>query len=237
MLSRQRLYKLIGVGIWLGLLGAGYLWGRSAGYGSADILMLLYQFVSTNPLAPLVYILVYAIRPIVFFPAILLTILSGSVFGFWLGVLYTIVGENLSAALAYAIGRYFAEDGLGQRQAKHLSRWRETLEQQALATVLILRLLYLPFDIVNYGCGLLRVPFVPYAVGTFIGILPPMFAFVSFGASIDFAQFTANLQQFNPMDLFDAQQLIWTGVLFLLSLVIAWMAHQRQGNIQANNSS
>jgi uncharacterized membrane protein YdjX (TVP38/TMEM64 family) len=39
----------------------------------------------------------------------------------------------------------------------------------------------LPFDAVNFGCGLTAVRHRDYAVGTFIGILPSLIGFVLLG--------------------------------------------------------
>ncbi len=44
-----------------------------------------------------IYITLYTIRPLILFPATLLTIASGLIFGPWLGILFTIIGENASA--------------------------------------------------------------------------------------------------------------------------------------------
>ncbi len=44
-----------------------------------------------------------------------------------------------------------------------------------------MRLIYLPFDAVNYGCGLSAIRQRDYALGTFIGIIPGLVAFVLLG--------------------------------------------------------
>jgi uncharacterized membrane protein YdjX (TVP38/TMEM64 family) len=48
-------------------------------------------------------------------------------------------------------------------------------------TVLIMRLILLPFDAVNYGCGLTSMRQRDFAIGTFIGILPALISFVLLG--------------------------------------------------------
>lgn len=44
-----------------------------------------------------------------------------------------------------------------------------------------MRLLGVPFDLVNYGCGILKVARPPYAIATLLGIIPGMTAFVLIG--------------------------------------------------------
>ncbi|MGH8453676.1 MAG: TVP38/TMEM64 family protein [Nevskiales bacterium] len=221
-----RAAKILAGLLWLGLLASGLLWGRSQGYGMVDLARVAYEHIAQHPYAPVAYIVIYTLRPLIFFPAMWLTILSGSLFGFWGGVIYTIIGENLSASLAYVLGRFFASDE-GDGRLGMLARWRSLLDEQAFTSVLILRVIYAPFDVVNYGCGLLSVPWAPYALATLIGIMPGLITFVSFGASVDFGEFLHNYQQFSPGDLFDARQLLISGTLLALSLAIAWVVHRR----------
>lgn len=222
----QRSAKILAGLLWLGLLAWAWLWGHNQGYGMVDLARVAYEHIAQHPYAPLAYIVIYTLRPLIFFPAMWLTILSGSLFGFWGGVLYTIIGENLSASLAYALGRFFASDE-GQGRLGMLGRWRELLDEQAFTSVLILRVIYAPFDVVNYGCGLLAVPWLPYALATLIGIMPGLVTFVSFGASVDFGEFLHNYQHFSPGDLLDARQLLISGSLLAFSLLIAWVVHRR----------
>lgn len=222
----QRAAKILAGILWLSLLGCGFLWGRGQGYGMVDLTRITYEHIAQHPYAPVAYIVIYTLRPLIFFPAMWLTILSGSLFGFWGGVIYTIIGENLSASLAYVLGRFFASDESSGRLGM-LARWRSLLDEQAFTSVLILRVIYAPFDVVNYGCGLLSVPWAPYALATLIGIMPGLVTFVSFGASVNFGEFLHHYQDFSPGDLFDARQLIISGSLLALSLMIAWVVHRR----------
>lgn len=131
--------------------------------------------------AALLYILIYALRPFLLFPATLLTVSSGLLFGPWLGILFTIIGENASANVAFSVSRWFGRDWVKQKTELSLQKWEQRLAENGLVTVLILRLIMLPFDAVNYGCGLTAVRHRDYAIGTFIGILPALIAFVLLG--------------------------------------------------------
>lgn len=222
----QRAAKILAALLWLSLLGFGVLWGRSQGYGMVDLARVTYEHIAEHPYAPLAYIVIYTLRPLIFFPAMWLTILSGSLFGIWGGIIYTVIGENLSASLAYVLGRFFASDE-GSGRLGMMAHWRNLLDEQAFTSVLILRVIYAPFDVVNYGCGLLSVPWVPYALATLIGIMPGLVTFVSFGASVDFGEFLRNYQHFSPGDLFDARQLLISGTLLVASLGIAVVVHRR----------
>src|SRR5699024_7990620 len=101
------------------------------------------------------------------------------------------------------------------------------LMQQAFPTVLVLRASFLPFDLVNYGCGLLRVSWPKYTLASMIGMLPPMITFVSFGSAINFRQLLTD-ENFSPEDLIDMQQLAISAGLVLLSIAIVMWARRRQ---------
>lgn len=224
----KRHIKPLAAIIWLALLAAGFAWGLARGLTVAEILGGVHDYVGNNAYAPVVFVILYGLRPLTFLPAMWLTIAAGSLFGFGLGVVCTIFGENLSAATAYAIARFFGRTPADDEAVTQLSAFRRMLQEQAFPTVMALRAAYLPFDPVNYGCGLLRVPWWPYFFGTFIGILPPMLTFVSFGASVEFATFIANLDEFDPSTLFDERQLTISLALLAASVIIAWFAHRQR---------
>ncbi|MAA73940.1 MAG: hypothetical protein CMN28_04475 [Salinisphaeraceae bacterium] len=229
MIWRTRRIKLLVAAAWLAVLaaGLGYAWLNDISAG--QIVGRLYSAAENNPWAPVIYVLLYALRPLTLLPAMWLTIASGSLFGFLPGVMLTIIGENTSAATAYWIARFFGDPAdPDQTAVEEVSRFRRRLREQALPTVIVLRAAYLPFDPVNFGCGFLRVPWWPYFIGTFIGILPPMITYVSFGASVDFLALATRSDSFSPALLFDRGQLLISVILLLVSGVIAYAAHRRR---------
>jgi len=159
---------------------------------------------------PVLYILIYAIRPIVFFPATILTIASGLLFGPWLGILYTIIGENMSANLAFFMGRYFGRSFVAEKEKGFIKKVDAKIRENGFMTVLLMRLLYFPFDLTNYGCGLTSVKHKDYFWATVIGIMPGLTTFVLLGSS-----FT------------DWRNLIFTGVVFVLGLGISAVLKKR----------
>lgn len=131
--------------------------------------------------AAAVYMFIYAIRPLILFPATLLTVASGLIFGPWLGTLFTILGENVSANLAFMLGRWFGRKAVEQHSGDLVRRWDEKLKHNAIVAVMTMRLIMLPFDAVNFGCGLTGMRQRDYALGTAIGILPSLIGFVLLG--------------------------------------------------------
>ncbi len=131
--------------------------------------------------AAFIYIVLYAIRPLILFPATLLTIASGLIFGPWLGTLFTIIGENASANFGFSLVRWFGRESVATHSTPLMSRWDEKLKQKGIVSVMTMRLIMLPFDAVNFSCGLTAIRQRDYAIGTFIGILPSLIGFVLLG--------------------------------------------------------
>jgi uncharacterized membrane protein YdjX (TVP38/TMEM64 family) len=159
---------------------------------------------------PFLYIIVYAIRPLIFFPATILTTVSGLLFGPWWGILYTVVGENMSANFAFLLGRYFGRDFIAEREHGLLKKMDGQFRENGFITVLLMRLLYFPFDLTNYLSGLSAVRHRDYALATFIGIIPGLVTFVLLGSSF-----------MNPLNL------IFTGLTFVAGIVISYFLKKR----------
>ena len=73
------------------------------------------------------YIGVYLIRPLVLFPASVLTVMGGVLFGPWLGVLVVVVAANMSAMVAYGVGRLLGSvpDAVAAATERRSSRGRK----------------------------------------------------------------------------------------------------------------
>ena len=113
----------------------------------------------------------------------MLTVASGLVFGPWLGILFTIVGENASANFAFLIGRWLGHGWITDLEDGRLKNWDTKLQEPAITTVLIMRLVYMPFDAVNYGCGMTTKRQRDFFIGTFLGIEPALVTFVLLGGA------------------------------------------------------
>lgn len=181
----SRLFKTAFSLVW-GLLAAGaaIAWWRS-GIALEDVPEQLDAWLSRFGLwrAAAIYIVLYTVRPLILFPATLLTVASGLVFGPWLGIAFTIVGENASANFAFLLSRWLGRRWVDELETGTLRMWDEKIRENALVSVLLMRLLYLPFDVVNYGCGLTSMRQRDFFLGTLIGIMPALITFVLLGGA------------------------------------------------------
>jgi uncharacterized membrane protein YdjX (TVP38/TMEM64 family) len=147
----------------------------------------LQEFVESYGVwGPILYIVVYSFRSLILFPASLLTAISGLLFGPWHGILFTIIGENISGNISFVVGRYF-----GSGLMKHLGSKIKVIRsleckfrKSGFLTVLTMRLMYMPFDLVGYMSGVCNIRQREFALGTFIGTIPGLATFVLLGSAI-----------------------------------------------------
>ncbi|MCA9939229.1 MAG: TVP38/TMEM64 family protein [Anaerolineales bacterium] len=175
--------KLGALAFWALVLGGYWWYANRNGLTLQETLTLVAHLLTGSIWGPLAYILLYALRPLIFFPATLLTVLSGFLFGPW-GILYTILGSNTSAMVAYGVGRYFGQGVLeGEENASVVQRYAQRMRQNSFETVLLMRLLFLPYDLVNYAGGFLRINWKAFLAATAIGSIPGTISFVLLGTS------------------------------------------------------
>jgi uncharacterized membrane protein YdjX (TVP38/TMEM64 family) len=173
------------------------------------------------------YVAVYLARPIVLFPASVLTVVGGVLFGPVAGVIIVIVAANGSATIAYLVGRLLGHtpgdrvDEEGDQPATTvISRWSAKMRNNSFVTVLVMRFLFLPYDLVNYAAGALRIRYVPFIAATALGSLPGTISFVLLGASLD--RVDQGLGGIDPI------ALTFSVVIFVASLAIARVVKRRQ---------
>lgn len=215
---------------WLLLIGlyAGYAVRND--FSPLATMSQLLGFLSGSVYGPLLFILLYTLRPLVFFSALVLTVGAGFLYGPVLGVLYAVIGANLGASLAFFIGTFFGRGMLTQGwsrnsgEAGRLQRYADGLRRNAFETVLTMRFLFLPFDLVNYLAGFLRVSYAPFILATVLGSLPGTVAFVLFGASVDGLEDGLS----SGLPSVDARTLATSALLFAASLTVSRVLKQRE---------
>jgi uncharacterized membrane protein YdjX (TVP38/TMEM64 family) len=216
-LFRRLMPKILLTTLWL--IGLFFLYRYQAMHSMSvsDMALMVFDFITQTAIGPVLYILAYAVRPVTFLPGTALTVLSGVFFGLWGGIIYTIIGANLSATLAYGLGRYFSSPGV-TTQKTLLRRFTDTCRSNPFTTILTMRLIFLPYDGVNYGAGLLKIPFVPYILATIMGTLLGIATFVSIGASLSVAEFRAGGLTLAAID---TKFLLLSLIIFVTSLVVS----------------
>jgi len=133
-----------------------------------------------------IFIAVYAVATVLLAPGSILTIGAGFAFGLWKGFLAVSAGATLGASLAFLIGRFIARDKV-EAIARRNETFREidnAIGEEGAKLIFLLRLSpVIPFNLSNYFYGLTAVRFWPYALASWIGMMPGAFLYVYIGTA------------------------------------------------------
>ncbi|PON81516.1 Transmembrane protein [Trema orientale] len=174
-----------------GLLLVGVVGGCGAvGYIYKDqINAFLTQFSTFiegyGPAGYALFVAVYAGLEVLAIPAIPLTMSAGLLFGSVIGTIIVSISGTVAASVAFLIARYFARERIlklveGDKKFLAIDK---AIGENGFKVVTLLRLSpLLPFSLGNYLYGLTSVKFVPYVLGSWLGMLPGTWAYVSAGA-------------------------------------------------------
>lgn len=184
-ISRNRV-AIVAVVIWLLIIVLVREYMQTNQLTFVDLAEQLSEVLREGWYGPLLYVIVYLLRPLILFPASLLTILGGSVFGLWPGFAYVLFAGTASAVLPYALGRWFSSDVQQDREQQSvIQRFSRMLRQNPFQAVLTMRLIYMPYDAVSVVAGNLRISFILFFLATALGNVAGTLSFVGIGASIE----------------------------------------------------
>ena len=208
MMSQQRkILKIVGIiAIVIGLI-----W-FSRSYLNISPTEIKEWILSFGMWAPILYIFLYTVRPLIFFPASVLSITGGLAFGALMGTVYTVIGATLGAVVAFLVAKKLGK-GVIKNGAGKVDQIQQQLEKNGFIYVLIFRLLQIfNFDLISYAAGLSKVRLLPFFLATLIGIIPGTFAYNFLGSSIVSK---------------DPRIIIGAIIVFLILTIVPWYLQKR----------
>ncbi len=176
-MNNNRLMRIV---LFLGLLGAVTL---AIFYRDQFDASALEAWVhDAGPVAPLLFILIYAVAAVLFLPGSVLTLTGGALFGPVLGTFYNLTGATLGATLAFLIARYLASDWVADKAGGRVKQLINGVEGEGWRFVAFVRLVPLfPFNLLNYALGLTRLRLLHYIIASYLFMLPGAIAFTYLG--------------------------------------------------------
>ncbi|HVR28862.1 MAG TPA: VTT domain-containing protein [Thermoanaerobaculia bacterium] len=140
--------------------------------------------VREEPLAAPLYIAATALLAAAGFPASVLVLAGGAVFGALFGGVLAYLGTLAAALLSFALARTLAHGLVVHLLGPRLAPLDALLEQHGFWALFRLRYVPVPFALTNYGAALAGLPFATYAWSTAAALVPVTFLYTYFAASL-----------------------------------------------------
>ncbi len=180
------------------------------------------QWIQNSRFTPLLVLAAYVIGGLAVIPVTLMIIATVSVFGPWFGAGYALIGSELAALAAFGVGHILGRDTVSRIAGSRVNRLSRLISRRGVLTIVTVRIVPVaPFTVINIIAGVSEIRLRDFAIGSFIGMIPGIFAIALLADRI-----IASLRE---PDL--ASILILIAVIALIILVIIglryWLRHRR----------
>lgn len=147
-----------------------------------DVAALEAWVSSAGAAGSIVFMAIYVIGTVLFFPGAILTLAGGALFGPVLGTFLNLTGATIGATLAFLVARYLASDWVEKKTGGRVKQLKQGVEGEGWRFVAFVRLVPLfPFNALNYALGLTRIKFSHYVIASYICMLPGAIAYTYLG--------------------------------------------------------
>ena len=181
--ARGRTIALISAALVAAAL-VGFLLSRDGGRSLTATLTALGSAVSERgATGAVLFVAGYALAVVAFFPASVLTLLAGALFGFVRGTALVFVGAVVGSTIAFLLSRSVLRGWVERRLASspRFAAVDRAIGREGRRIVFLLRLSpVFPFTVLNYALGVTRVRLADYLIAS-IGMLPGTLAYVYYG--------------------------------------------------------
>lgn len=133
--------------------------------------------------APLIFILLFTLAPLIFFPDGILALAGGLIFGFAWGSLYIVLGALCGGTLSFFLARLYGNTMREKLAHEKLINFQKSVKKHGFIMILLLRLVPLvPFNIISYSAGFSTIRYVDFFFATLLGMLPGVLVYANIGA-------------------------------------------------------
>lgn len=151
-----------------------------------NIRSLRKYILSFGPFSFLALLLIYSLKPfVVVFPAVLLTVLAGNIFGPVKGFILSMAGVFFSSTLAFYLSKSIGKPFVDKITRGKLLKLDDNIEAYGFKIIFLMRLSTLfPIDPLSYAVGLTKMKYSDFILGTLLGLFPEMLAYSYLGQSM-----------------------------------------------------
>lgn len=179
--KRRLIAVAIGLTVILGLAAA-WRWSPLGEQVDTEHVAAWMAAIRQSWWAPLFIVLIYLGASLLMLPNTVLNAATILSFGSAKGMAYALGGSMVAALVFYALGRRFGTKGLRKLAPQQLEKLQKAMEHGSTLKVASLRMVPVaPFSVVNVVAGSIRVGALPFAAGSFLGLLPGNLMMSAFG--------------------------------------------------------
>jgi len=167
---------LIGGSIWL--LMAHSEWFR-------DPKLVKVEVLQWGLWGPVVFIVLYAVGPSFLVPGAVMTIAGGLAFGTMRGSVYSLIGGDAGALIAFAAGRFLGKSFVEQVVGERFQSMLQKIAKHGFQIIFYLRMVpVIPYNALNLLAGASPIAFRDYFWATMIGMIPGTILFAFLGDAL-----------------------------------------------------
>jgi uncharacterized membrane protein YdjX (TVP38/TMEM64 family) len=169
-------------------LGAFYAFGLNTTFSARGLAEHYEQTLAWRAAHPvisaLMFVAIYVGVVAISAPASLwLSVPGGLLFGWLGGGALSWLASTLGATIAFLVARTAIDPAKISRKESRYARFKAGFERNAFSYIIILRLMPLPFFVVNMAAGAFHVKTRTFALASAIGLIPASFLFAALGES------------------------------------------------------
>ena len=160
-----------------------------------------FSFFFNTGIGIFAFVFIYILIVLLILPASWLSLLSGFLYGSYLGSIIVFISASIGASVAFFISKSFFAKKLKNFFSRYpkLSVMEQVVKKGGLKLIFLARLSPIfPFSILNYFYGLNNVKFRDFALGL-LGIIPGTFLYCSIGSLAKSLQDLKHLQSTNNL--------------------------------------
>lgn len=186
--SRASFSRFIGFGAILAVfvvLALAWRYTPLADHATPDALLHWAATVRELPLAPVFAFLAFVLGGLIMFPAMLLIVLTASIFEPITAFAISLTGSLASALVVYGIGSLLGRDAVRKVAGSKIHTISRQLGRHGLASVLVVRIVPVaPYSVINLIAGASHINVGVFLLGTFLGMVPGIIGMTLFGGQL-----------------------------------------------------
>ncbi|MBW8876300.1 MAG: VTT domain-containing protein [Acidobacteria bacterium] len=153
-------------------------------YLTVEKISALFDRLRSTWWAPLALIATYVVLCPLGVPASPMMLTGGMVFGFIPGFLLNLLGTWLGGVTTYFLGRVLGRDFVAHLAGNRLKKVERAIARRGFWSLVAIRLLPIPYPLVNYCAALTGIPPGLFMVTTVLGLIPANLLFAYFASAL-----------------------------------------------------